>query len=60
MIQENFEVIVSKIAAQSSLPRIEVEHRIQKKLSELQDLISREGAAHIPKNGRLTSKARST
>ncbi len=50
MIQENFEVIVSKIAAQSSLPRVEVEHRIQKKLTELQDLISREGAAHIVAN----------
>ncbi len=50
MIQEKYEVIVSKIVHHTSLPRVEVEQKIKNKLQELQDLISPEGAAHIIAN----------
>lgn len=50
MIQQSYEVIVSKIISATSLPKEEIEQKIQKKINDLQDLISRNGAAHIVAN----------
>ena len=45
-----YETIIGKIIEQTQLPREEIELKIQKKLGELQGLISKEGAAHIIAN----------
>ena len=50
MIQQNYELIVSKIVESAKISRQEVEKKIEAKLAELQDLISKEGAAHIIAN----------
>ena len=46
----DYETIIKKIVDSASVSRIEVEEKIKKKLSDLQDLISKEGAAHIIAN----------
>ncbi len=46
----SYETIISRIIAATSLPKIEIEAKIDQKLKELQDLISKEGAAHIVAN----------
>ncbi len=50
MIQQSYEVLIKKIVEGSALSRGEVERKIELKLHELQDLISKEGAAHIIAN----------
>ncbi len=50
MIQENYEVIIGRIMQQTSLPKGEIEGRIERKLVELHDLVSKEGAAHMIAN----------
>ena len=50
MIQQKYEFIVGKIAAATNLSRQEIERKVELKLRELQDLISKEGAAHIIAN----------
>ena len=50
MIQQSYDTIVSKIISNSEMPKADVETKINKKLDELQGLISREGAAHIIAN----------
>lgn len=50
MIQQSYEVIVSKIISATALSKEEIEQKIQKKINDLQDLISRNGAAHIVAN----------
>lgn len=50
MIQQSYEVIVSKIMEATSLSRQDIDEKIQKKLNDLQDLISKNGAAHIVAN----------
>ena len=42
-----YEQIVKRIELEGGIPREEIEERIGKKLEQLGDLISREGAAHI-------------
>jgi hypothetical protein len=50
MIQQSYEVIVNRIAEATSLPKGEIELKIQQKLNDLQDLISKNGAAQIVAN----------
>src|SRR3989338_10459132 len=45
-----YETIINKIIEATSLPRNEIEARVEQKLKDLHDLISREGAAHIVAN----------
>ncbi len=46
----SYETIISKIITSTSLPKEQIELKINQKLKDLQDLISREGAAHIVAN----------
>jgi ssDNA-binding replication factor A large subunit len=50
MIGLTYEQIVSKIKEEKGLPESEIEGKIKKKLEQLSDLISKEGAAHIVAN----------
>lgn len=50
MINQTYNDIVQKIVDSTSLPIQEIENKIQKKIVLLQDLISKEGAAHIIAN----------
>ncbi|MBI5391566.1 hypothetical protein HZB00_01040 [Candidatus Woesearchaeota archaeon] len=50
MIQQSYESIVSKIVAAAKLSPEQVEEKVQKKLADLNDLVSKEGAAHIVAN----------
>lgn len=50
MIQQSYEVIVSRIMESTSLSREDIDQKIQQKLNDLQDLISKNGAAHIVAN----------
>jgi replication factor A1 len=50
MIQQSYDSIVNKIVASTGLKREEVEEKITNKMKELQDLISKEGAAHMIAN----------
>lgn len=50
MVHQTYEEIVQKISESASLSRNEIEERVQKKIIDLQDLISKEGAAHIIAN----------
>ena len=45
-----YETIVNKIIEATQLPKIDIEDKINQKLKDLQDLISKEGAAHIVAN----------
>ncbi|HLC86498.1 MAG TPA: hypothetical protein VJG30_04390 [Candidatus Nanoarchaeia archaeon] len=45
-----YETIINKIIEATSLPRNEIESKVEQKLKDLHDLISREGAAHIVAN----------
>ena len=45
-----YEDIIGKILSSTSLPRDQIESKIEQKLKDLHDLISREGAAHIVAN----------
>ncbi|MBI2148747.1 DUF2240 family protein [Candidatus Woesearchaeota archaeon] len=45
-----YETIINKIVDSTGLSRQDIESKIEKKLKDLQDLISREGAAHIIAN----------
>ncbi len=46
----DYQTIINKIVSSSGLSKQDIEEKIQKKLVDLQDLISREGAAHIIAN----------
>jgi len=50
MIQQNYSDIIETISKSANISKEEVEIRVNKKLSELQDLVSKEGAAHIVAN----------
>lgn len=50
MIQQSYDVIISKIMDATSLSKQDIELKIQQKLNDLQDLISRNGAAQIVAN----------
>jgi ssDNA-binding replication factor A large subunit len=50
MIQQNYDSILNKIIAKTAMSKSDVEARITSKLEEMQDLISKEGAAHIIAN----------
>ncbi|MDD5650561.1 MAG: DUF2240 family protein [Candidatus Nanoarchaeia archaeon] len=50
MYNLSYEQIIDIILSNSSISKEEVENKINKKLKELSDLISREGAAHIIAN----------
>lgn len=50
MIYLAYDEIINKILQNSALSRQEIESKINSKLHELQDLVSREGAAHIIAN----------
>ncbi len=50
MIRANYEQIIEKIQKEKGLTLSEVEAKIKKKLNDLSDLISREGAAYIIAN----------
>ena len=50
MMQQSYDLIVSKIADATKLSLGDIEKKVAAKLAELQDLISREGAAHIVAN----------
>ncbi len=50
MIQQSYEVIVQKIVESTKLSKEEIETKIQEKLTELHELVSKEGAAHIVAN----------
>lgn len=50
MIQQSYEIIISRIMDSTSLSKEEIEKRVQQKLNDLQDLISRNGAAQIVAN----------
>ena len=50
MVNKTYEEIVQKISESTSLSMQDIEAKIQKKIIELQDLISKEGAAHIIAN----------
>lgn len=45
-----YDVILNKIIESTALPKEDIEFRIEQKLKDLHDLISREGAAHIVAN----------
>ena len=45
-----YETIINKIIEATQLPRVDIEIKINQKLKDLQDLISKEGAAHIVAN----------
>ena len=49
-MQQSYDLIVSKIAEATKLSLGDIEKKVAAKLAELQDLISREGAAHIVAN----------
>jgi len=50
MINQAYQDIIQKISEDSSIPKQEVEEMVSKKLSELNELVSKEGAAHIVAN----------
>jgi replication factor A1 len=50
MIKIPYEEMLTKIIEKSSLPKKEIEEKIQTKLKQLSGLISKEGAAHIVAN----------
>ena len=50
MIQQGYDTIINKIVSAANLNKNDVEIKVNKKLDELQGLISREGAAHIVAN----------
>jgi len=50
MIQQTYENIVETIQRSTSLSKEEIETKVNTKVSELQDLVSKEGAAHIVAN----------
>src|SRR3990167_6687596 len=50
MIQQSYESLVVRIAEAAKLSVSEVESRVNAKLVELQDLVSKAGAAHIVAN----------
>jgi ssDNA-binding replication factor A large subunit len=47
MVQENYEIILEKIASSSGLEKNEIERRVEAKRAKLSGLISKEGAAQI-------------
>jgi len=47
MVQENYDIILEKIASSSGLEKSEIERRIEAKRARLSGLISKEGAAQI-------------
>lgn len=50
MFKLSYDEIVKKLVENNGISREEIERRVEKKMSELQGLISREGAAHIISN----------
>lgn len=50
MIQQSYDSIINKIAASTGLNKEEIEQKVLDKMKSLQDLISKEGAAHIIAN----------
>ncbi len=50
MLKKNYDEIVTLIVEKSGLSKTEIETKIQAKLIQLSDLISKEGAAHIIAN----------
>ncbi len=47
MVEENYEIILGKIAGSSGLEKSEIERRVEAKRARLSGLISKEGAAQI-------------
>ena len=47
MLNQTYDEIVQKIVDSTSLPRQEIEDKIQKKVDSLQGMVSKDGAAHI-------------
>jgi ssDNA-binding replication factor A large subunit len=47
MVQENYDIILEKIASSSGLEKSEIERRVEAKRARLSGLISKEGAAQI-------------
>ena len=50
MIQQVYEVIVNKIVEKSGLSRADIEAKVDAKVHELEDLVTKEGAAHMVAN----------
>lgn len=50
MIKQSYDEILNKIVSETSIPKQDIENRIDNKLKDLQDLISKEGAAYIIAN----------
>ena len=47
MLNQTYDEIIQKIVDSTSLPRQEIEDKIQKKVDSLQGMVSKDGAAHI-------------
>jgi ssDNA-binding replication factor A large subunit len=50
MLKFSYEEIVRRIEEKTGLPKEEIEEKVSKKVSQLSDLVSKEGAAHIVAN----------
>ena len=50
MLKFSYEEIIRRIEEKTGLPKEEIEEKINKKVSQLSDLVSKEGAAHIVAN----------
>ena len=50
MFKLSYDEIVKKLVENNGISKEEIERRVEKKMGELQGLISREGAAHIISN----------
>ncbi len=46
----DYETIISRITSSTNLPKVEIEQKVRQKLIDYQDLISKEGAAHMIAN----------
>jgi len=50
MLKFSYEEIIRRIEEKTGLPQVEIEEKINQKISQLSDLVSKEGAAHIVAN----------
>jgi len=50
MLKFSYEEIIRRVEEKTGLPKEEIEEKVSKKVSQLSDLVSKEGAAHIIAN----------
>jgi DNA/RNA endonuclease YhcR with UshA esterase domain len=50
MLKLGYEEILKKVIEKTGLPKEEIEEKVSKKIAQLSDLVSKEGAAHIVAN----------